>query len=85
MGVEKFCGIKIFEWKVFDDLEVGKIQFYHVEFLIPSMEKYNGCVVTRNINGRMIIYNNSNEIIWKGYVTDIPEVMEELNDRYKNS
>lgn len=52
------------------------------------MEKYNeiiGITVTRNLDGKMKIYNDDMKVIWDGYITDIPEVMEELNNRYKNN
>lgn len=87
MNVEKFCGIKILEWEEWDDIDVGKLQFYNVKFLLSSMEKYNeiiGITVTRNLDGKMEIYNDDMKVIWDGYITDIPEVMEELNNRYRN-
>ena len=85
MNVEKFCGIKIFEWEEWDDISVGILQYYNVKFLLSSMKQYDGNIVPINIDGQMIIYNDSSKIIWKGYITDIPEVMEELNNRYKNN
>ena len=86
MNVEKFCGIKIFEWEEWDDIDIGELQFYNVKFLLSSMEKYNeiiGITVTRNLDGKMKIYNDDMKVIWNGYITDIPEVMEELNNRYR--
>ena len=65
--------------------------FYNVEFLLPSMQKYNGMNVCRWFDGKMEIYKNSESdtdksvsgIIWSGYVTDIHEVMEMLKEKYK--
>ena len=31
--------------------------------------------------GRFIEEKNANQVVWSGYVTDINEVMEELNNR----
>ena len=78
MNTEKFCGIKILEWEEWDDISVGK-------FLLSSMKQYDGNIVSINIDGQMIIYNDSSKIIWKGYITDIPGVMEELNNRYRKN
>ena len=83
MNTEKFCGIKILEWEEWDDISVGILQYYNVKFLLSSMKQYDGNIVSINIDGQMIIYNDSSKIIWKGYITDIPEVMEELNNRYR--
>lgn len=87
MNVEKFCGIKIFEWEEWDEIDIGELQFDNVKFLLSSMEKYNeiiGITVTRNLDGKMKIYNDDMKVIWDGYISDIPEVMEELNNRYRN-
>ena len=75
--IEKFCGIDLFYWDGWDDLDVGELQFYDVEFCMESMKKYNGATVVRNINGMMEIYDNE-DIIWEGYPTEIPEIMDEL-------
>lgn len=84
MNTEEFCGIKIFEWEEWDDISVGILQYYNVKFLLSSMKQYDGNIVSMNIDGQMIIYNDPIKIIWKGYITDILEVMEELNNRYRN-
>lgn len=84
MNIEKFCGIKILEWEEWDEISAGILQYYNVKFLLSSMKQYDGNIVSINIDGQMIIYNDSNKIIWKGYITDIPEIMEELNNRYRN-
>lgn len=84
MNIEKFCGIKILEWEEWDEISAGILQYYNVKFLLSSMKQYDGNIVSINIDGQMIIYNDSNKIIWEGYITDIPEIMEELNNRYRN-
>lgn len=85
MNTEEFCGIKIFEWEEWDDISVGILQYYNVKFLFYSMKQYDGNIVSMNIDGQMIIYNDPIKIIWKGYITDIPEVMEKLNNRYRKN
>lgn len=47
------------------------------------MKKYNNMDVSRFFDGRMEIYSgeDAEKIVWSGYVTDIHEVMEELNKR----
>lgn len=84
MNIEKFCGIKILEWEEWDEISARILQYYNVKFLLSSMKQYDGNIVSINIDGQMIIYNDSNKIIWKGYITDISEIMEELNNRYRN-
>lgn len=39
--------------------------------------------VVRWFDGKMEIYggDNAEKVIWTGFVTDIPEIMEELNKR----
>ena len=67
MNTEEFCGIKIFEWEEWDDISVGILQYYNVKFLFSSMKQYDGNIVSMNIDGQMIIYNDPIKIIWKGY------------------
>ena len=49
---------------------------------MDSMQKYNNCSVVRELNGTMKIYDKESNIIWTGYVTDIKEVMTELNKKW---
>ena len=80
---EQFCGIDLYNWKEWDIMGTDNFYFYNVEFLVPSMKKYNGMDVSRFFDGRMEIYGgeNAEKAIWSGYVTDIPEIIEELNKR----
>ncbi len=84
---EQFCGVDIFNWKEWDMMDTDNFYFYNVEFLLPSMQKYNGMDVGRWFDGKMEIYKDSDpdadesvsDVVWSGYVTDIHEVMEALN------
>lgn len=77
--IEKFCGISIFTWNRCDQVDDDAIYFYNVQFLIPSMEKYNGHDVLRQWDGALQVDSeDGKEYLWKGYVTDIPEVIESL-------
>lgn len=80
---EQFCGIDLYNWKEWDEIDTGNLYFYEVEFLVPSMKKYDGMVIARFFDGKMEIYDGDNgeKLVWSGYVTDIQEVMEELNKR----
>lgn len=80
---EQFCGIDLYNWKEWDEMNTDNLYFYDVEFLVPSMKKYDGMDISRFFDGRMEIYggNNAEKVVWSGYVTDIPEVMEALNNR----
>lgn len=80
---EQFCGIDLYNWKEWDMMDTDNFYFYNVEFLIPSMKKYDGMDVSRFFDGRMEIYGgeDAEEVVWSGFVTDIPEVLEELNKR----
>ncbi len=77
MYKQEFCGITIFTYELFDEGELGEIQFYNVQFPFKSMEKYNRTTVVFGINGQLTLFDdeNGNEIddMW---VTDIPEVRE---------
>lgn len=81
MNTEQFCGVDIFNWKEWDIMDTDNFYFYNIEFLMPSMQKYNGMDVARWFDGKMEIYDgdNANQVVWSGYVTDIHEVMEALN------
>ena len=76
---EQFCGIDLYNWKEWDEIDTDNLYFYNVKFLIPSMKRY----VSRFFDGRMEIYGgeSAEKVVWSGYVTDIQEVMEELNKR----
>lgn len=47
------------------------------------MKRYDNMDVSRFFDGRMEIYGgeSAEKVVWSGYVTDIQEVMEELNKR----
>jgi len=79
-NTEKFCGIDIFSWEEWDEVDTDTIQFYNVEFLLPSMVRFNGKCVTKSFEGKLEIYDKEN-IIWSRWITDIPEVMQKLNNR----
>lgn len=80
---EQFCGIDLYNWKEWDIIDTDIFYYYDVEFLVPSMQKYNGMDVGRWFNGKMEIYggDNAEEVVWEGYVTDIEEVMMALSER----
>lgn len=77
---EQFCRVDLFNWKDWDIMDTDIFYYYNVEFLVPSMQKYSGMDVGRWFDGKMEIYGgvNADEVVWTGYVTDIPEIMEEL-------
>lgn len=83
MSTEQFCGIDLYNWKEWDEMDTDNFYFYNVEFLIPSMTKYNGMDVSRYFDGRIEIFggDNAEEVVWTGFVTDIPEVMDALIKR----
>ena len=83
MNKEQFCGIDLYNWKEWDEMDTDNFYFYNVEFLVPSMKKYDGMDVSRFFDGRMEVYGgeNAEEVVWSGFVTDIPEVLEELIKR----
>lgn len=80
---EQFCGIDLYNWKEWDEIDTNNLYFYNVKFLIPSMKKYDNMDVSRFFDGSMEIYcgESAEKVVWSGYVTDIQEVMEELNKR----
>lgn len=80
---ERFCGIDLSTWKEWDYMSAEEIYFYDVNFILLSMQKYNGMDVARWFDGKMEIYGgeNAETVVWSGYATDIPEIMNELNKR----
>lgn len=82
--IEQFCGIDLYAWENWDLMDTDMLYFYNVGFLVPSMQKYNGMDVERKFDGKMEIYGRyGTVVVWSGWVTDIPEVIEELNKRCK--
>lgn len=87
--VEKMFDIELFSWEDWDEVLFDNdiYQFYNVDFFFRSMKEYNGKTVTLNRNGYLEIYDNDEEgtIIWKGFVYQIPEFMDELNKSVKDN
>ena len=81
---EKFCGVDLLNWKEWDEVYTGMMQFYDVEFIPESMEKYNGMTVSKTFEGELKVYDKDSNVVWTGYVTDIPEIMEKLIKRKEN-
>lgn len=87
---ESFCGIDLFTYADYDDIETDEIYFYNVSFCSPTfMREYNGMNVSRFMDGRMKIWNGE-EVVWDGFVTDIPGFVYRLNQKtlenlYKNT
>lgn len=80
---QKFCNVTIFTWEEWDDVEVGVLQYYNVEFPFESMKKYNGMTVVFSLEGQLTLFDkNDNEII-DMWVTDIPEVRNILLNKGK--
>lgn len=77
---ESFCGIDLFTYTDYDDIEMGEIVFYDVLFNFKSMKKYNGMTVSRFMDGKMKIWSGE-EAVWDGFVTDIPGVVYRLNQK----
>lgn len=44
---EQFCGIDLYNWKEWDEIDTDNLYFYNVKFLIPSMKKYDNMDVSR--------------------------------------
>lgn len=76
---QKFCNVTIFTWEEWDEVETGALQYYNVEFPFESMKMYNGSDVFYTLEGKLEIYvHNEAEVIWSGWLTDIPEVREHI-------
>lgn len=82
-NVEKLFDIELFSWKDWDAVFEDDYQFYNVDFFFRSLKEYNGKTVTLNRNGYLEIYDDDEDgtIIWKGFVYEIPEFMDELNKK----
>lgn len=91
---ETLFNIPIFSWKEWDMIDTDTLQFYNVDFLYRSMKQYNGCDCSMDFNGKLTIEKISNkineytydtEVVWEGFVCEIPEFMEELNKKYNSN
>ena len=89
---QKLFNIPIFTWEDWDGYDTDSLIFYNVEFPFESMKQYNGCDCSLELNGKLTISKLGEEIskdfyrteiVWKGFVCEIPEFMEELNKKYK--
>ena len=86
-NIQKFCGIDIFSWKEWDEVEAGSMMFYDIEFCVDSMKQYNGNYLYFGNDGKIEVYSDSIDdtnkahTLFSGYVSDIPEVLNELNCR----
>lgn len=70
---QKFLGKTLFTYDGWDDLDVGMLQFYDVNFPFESMKKYNGCVVSLQLEGTMEVYHDNGKLVWSGFPIDIEE------------
>lgn len=77
MNEQKMFGVVIFTWDEWDEIDVGYLQFYTVNFPFESMKKYNGMDVSLNMDGELSITGRGGgcEEVWKGYMSEIPEFM----------
>lgn len=95
MAVESFMGIELFKNDGWDEMDLGELCFYGVEFLIPSMKKFNGpeIQVIMSINGDFHVeviseeedengFRNATEVLFKDNIAIIPEVYEAITKRY---
>ena len=89
---ETLFDIPIFTWEYWDGYDIDSLMFYNVEFLFDSMKQYNGYDCSLDVNGKLEITKLGKEIskdfyetelVWSGFVCEIPEFMEELNKKYK--
>ena len=80
-NVQKLFDIPLFYWEEWDEIETSFLQFYNVNFLFSSMEKYNGMDVSLDMNGELAITDSSGDEVWKGFACAIPEFRRELNAR----
>ena len=75
-NIQTFCGKDLFKWESWDELDVGTLQFYGVEFCIDYLKKYNGMCVVLSIEGQLDIFSadeSGNDVHeWSGFVTKIP-------------
>ena len=89
---ETLFDIPIFSWEEWDMIDDDTFQFYNVDFSYKSMKQYNGYDCSLDTNGKLEITKLGKEIskdyyetelVWSGFVCEIPEFMEELNKKYK--
>lgn len=82
-NVQRLFDIPLFYWEEWDEIETGFLQFYNVNFLFSSMEKYNGMDVSLDMNGELAITDSDGNEVWKGFACEIPEFLQGVNERHK--
>lgn len=91
---EKLFDIPIFTWEEWDIVFDDTYKFYNIEFQFNSMKQYNGCDCSLDRNGELCVTKLGKQIshdcfeteeVWKGFVCQIPEFLEELNKKYNSN
>lgn len=75
-------GIPLFDWESWDEVEIGRLQFYNVDFHFDSMKKFNNMCVELDISGEIRICDDEGIDVWKGFACEIPDFLQEVNRKW---
>lgn len=89
---QRMFNIEIFRWAAYERFNEHEMYYYNIVFPFKSMEKYNDHDCSLNTNGYLKVYKEpkvkldieffKTDIVWEGFISDIPEFREELNKKY---
>ncbi len=71
--VETLFDIDLFLWADWNQIFEDTLKFYDIEFKLYSMKKFNGMTCTRDLNGKLTIFNNENNIVFDDFIINIDE------------
>lgn len=79
---QMFFGIPLFDWESWDEVEIGRLQFYNVNFYFDSMKKFDNMCIELDISGEIRICDDKGLDVWKGFACEIPEFLQKVNETY---
>ncbi len=70
---ETLFDIDLFSWENWKQIDEDTLSFDNIEFKFNSMKKYNGMTCTKDFNGRLVIFDESNNEVFNNFIINIDE------------
>lgn len=81
---EKMMNVPIFTADGWDVQDESDFSFYHVDFLLPELKKYNGLGIDFTRSGDLDIWNDDGtKSIFKGNIGQFKSFRDKLNKLYE--
>lgn len=74
----ELLGIQLFDSDEYCDVMEDCSQYTDVNWLLHDMKEYNGMTVALYFDGKLVIYNLENEIVFDGSLIDSVDFKQEL-------